>query len=205
MRAFLKGLTGFSEQTARGLRVLSHPDMPAWLLAVTGQGKVEAALACQILQEAFSPSAYLLIGSAGALEPSLSVGDVVIGERSIEWDFQSSEDSDPHRRPHFRPQRPCPFLPSLDLPHLREGTILSADRNVFAVEEKARLYQDYGASAVAWEGAGFYRFLRRNGAEGWEIRVITETAREGAPNLPELTRRMDPAFPALRNLVKLIK
>jgi nucleoside phosphorylase len=212
--AFLAGAGGRSEAKAGGIRVFSVESRPDWRLAACGQGKVEAALACQILYDALKPDTVLLLGSATALDPSLKVGDLVLADPCIEWDFGSD------KPPSFKASMPLPSdaLPSNALPPNADaerkahtgampgrvvlGPILSGDRNVFDAEEKAALHRRYDAKALAWEGAGFHRFLRRNGCSGFEARLITETAAEGHPTLATLQDKMKKAFPAFRNWIE---
>lgn len=189
--AFLSGTEGRSEEKIRGQRVFSIPAEPAWRLAVCGQGKVEAALACQILSDALDPRAVMLLGSATALDPALRVGDIVLADPGIEWDF------DADMPPVFRPRRPFPEPRRVIL-----GAILSGDKDVFDPERKAELFRRYEAKALAWEGAGFHRFLRRSGKTGWEVRVVTEEAGEGRLTLAQLKERMGMDFPSLRPVVR---
>jgi nucleoside phosphorylase len=181
---------------------------------VCGQGKVEAALACQILYGALHPDIVLFLGSATALDPPLQVGDVVLADPCIEWDFGSG------KPPSFKASMPLPtvappteaFPPDTDpgpkthtgsLPaRVVSGPILSGDRNVFDAEEKGALHRRFAARALAWEGAGFHRFLRRSGCKGFEARLITETAAEGQPTLAALQDEMKKAFPAFRNWIE---
>gem|GEM_PF-2607827 len=192
--AFLGGAPGRAESEVRGMRVFSLPEEPAWRMAVCGQGKVEAALACQILSDSLEPDAVLLLGSATALDPALRVGDIVLADPGIEWDF------DADRPPQFRPRLPFP-----EPLRVLAGPVLSGDRDVFDPAVKAELHARYGAKALAWEGAGFHRFLRRNGKPGWELRVITETSGEGRLSLVLLKERMKRDFPPLRELMRAVE
>ena len=131
------------------------------------------------------------LGSATALDPALIVGDMVLADPGIEWDF------DADKAPEFRPRRAFPE-PRRTL----SGPILSGDKDVFDPAQKAELFARFGAKALAWEGAGFHRYLRRSGKTGWEIRVITEGADEGRLTLAELKERMATDFPALRPVVR---
>jgi nucleoside phosphorylase len=189
--AFLGGTAGRSEEKIRGQRVFSLEAEPTWRLAVCGQGKVEAALACQSLSDALDPRAVMLLGSATALDPSLRVGDIVLADPGVEWDF------DADKPPLFRPRRPFP-----EPRRVITGPILSGDKDVFDPVRKAELFREYEAKALAWEGAGFHRYLRRSGKTGWEVRVITEEAGEGRLSLAQLKERMQMDFPSLRPVVR---
>lgn len=189
--AFLAGTVDRVEEKIRGHRVFSIPSEPEWRMATCGQGKVEAALGCQILSDAVEPRMVMLLGSATALDPALRVGDIVLADPGIEWDF------DADNPPVFRPRRPFP-----EPRRVITGPILSGDKDVFDPKQKAELFGRYAAKALAWEGAGFHRFLRRSGKTGWEVRVITEEAGEGRLNLSQLRERMQMDFPSLRPVVR---
>jgi adenosylhomocysteine nucleosidase len=173
-----------------------------WRVAVCGQGKVEAALAAQSLAARLSPRVFLLIGAATALDPALRVGDIVLADPCIEWDFGNAEMAG---RPTFPKCVPLPEDGEVTqaLP-LRMGPVLSGDRDVFDPLEKASLRERYRALALAWEGAGFHRFLRRNRALGWELRLITEEAGEGRPTLALMKERMTAGFPKVRKVVEAL-
>ena len=189
--AFLGGTQGRTEEKIRGQRVFSLAAEPDWRLAVCGQGKVEAALACQILSDALEPRVIMLLGSATALDPTLRAGDIVLADPGIEWDF------DADKPPVFRPRRPFP-----EPRRVITGPILSGDKDIFDPGRKAELFRLYEAKALAWEGAGFHRFLRRSGKTGWEVRVITEESAEGRLTLAQLKERMHMDFPSLRPVVR---
>lgn len=52
-----------------------------------GVGKVNAARVTQILIDKFNVEYVINVGSAGALNPLLNIGDIVIGEKLIQHDF----------------------------------------------------------------------------------------------------------------------
>lgn len=53
----------------------------------SGVGKVNAARTTQILIDSFNVKAVINVGSAGALNPVLNIGDIVIAEKLIQHDF----------------------------------------------------------------------------------------------------------------------
>lgn len=62
------------------------------VLAECGMGKVNAALITTLLVENFECETVIFSGIAGGLDPELKVGDVVIAEKSIQWDYGSLQD-----------------------------------------------------------------------------------------------------------------
>jgi nucleoside phosphorylase len=219
LEAFLSGLLPgkptslkampLREEAIGGYRTYAWEPRPEWRFVVSGQGKVEAALACQTVLPQLRPSAFLLLGSACALHAKVKNGHLVLSDPCIEYDFQhgppppgadGAADQDHH--PVFRPKHPFPGLSQANGTILHAGPVLSADRNVFDPDRKQELQDAHDALAAAWEGAGFHRFLRRNGAKGWELRLITEEACEGRPSIEALKARMAGGFPALYPLLE---
>jgi adenosylhomocysteine nucleosidase len=56
-------------------------------MAETGIGKVNAAATATLLCDRYACNRLLVSGVAGALDPALSIGDVVVGNRVIQHDF----------------------------------------------------------------------------------------------------------------------
>lgn len=57
------------------------------VLVKCGVGKVNAARVTQILIDKFNVEYVINVGSAGALNPLLNIGDIVIGEKLVQHDF----------------------------------------------------------------------------------------------------------------------
>lgn len=57
------------------------------VLVKCGVGKVNAARVTQILIDKFNVQYVINVGSAGALNPLLNIGDIVIGEKLVQHDF----------------------------------------------------------------------------------------------------------------------
>ena len=62
------------------------------VFALSGMGKVNAAIVTTRLITDFHPDLVLMSGSAGAINPDLQMGDVVIGENVIDADFGTLTD-----------------------------------------------------------------------------------------------------------------
>jgi adenosylhomocysteine nucleosidase len=60
------------------------------VLCKSGVGKVNAAITTQILIEKFKVTHILFTGVAGALDPSLEVGDIVISSSAMQHDMDAS-------------------------------------------------------------------------------------------------------------------
>ena len=63
------------------------------VLVMSRIGKVAVAVTTTLLAECFHASPILFAGTAGAVSPQLQIGDIVIGDRSVQHDFDANEDS----------------------------------------------------------------------------------------------------------------
>jgi len=89
------------------------------VIGEAGIGKVSAGLTAALMVERFSPSALIMVGVAGGLDPALHVGDVVVGDRLVMADYGRIEGQ---RLIPYQPE--VPPLPFLDNSH---GYDLAAD------------------------------------------------------------------------------
>ena len=60
------------------------------VVCLSGIGKVNAAMACQTMILNYKPDFIINIGVAGALSDKIQIGDIVIGENVIQYDFDIS-------------------------------------------------------------------------------------------------------------------
>jgi adenosylhomocysteine nucleosidase len=137
--------------------------IPDWraLVAPGGHGKTQFAVQAQYLIGRF-PLTELVIcaGAAGSLSSQLSVGDVVVGTETVEYDYRLLFASRP--LPRFAGHEP-----SIDalrgLAHGVSGfqvafdVIASGDEDVVTSERAQAIREQAGAACVAWEGSGAAR------------------------------------------------
>jgi adenosylhomocysteine nucleosidase len=155
------------------------------IIGVGGVGKAQFALQAQhLLDRCRDVRLLICVGGAGQLSPDVTVGDVIVGTRTIEHDY----------RERFNP-RPSPSYQSdsaalTTLEHAsanREfdfrvhfGPIASGDEDIVDTVRRAQLHTETNALCVAWEGSGAARAARFNGVGFVEIRVVTDAADETA-------------------------
>jgi adenosylhomocysteine nucleosidase len=74
------------------------------VLAGAGMGKVNAAVVTSILVNHFDCRAVVFSGIAGGLDPALTIGDVVIADRAVQYDAGIIEDEQliPYQPGHIR-------------------------------------------------------------------------------------------------------
>lgn len=57
------------------------------ILVESGVGKVNSARCCQLLIDHMKPDYIFNIGVAGGISPSISIGDIIVGEKLVQHDF----------------------------------------------------------------------------------------------------------------------
>ena len=142
------------------------------LLAVSGMGGELAALAARRLVDA-GAAALMSFGLAGGLDPTLSVGTVVLpsavisrgGARfltSAAWREQLSS-AIARRRP------------------VAAGTLLTSAQPIGAVADKIAAFRETGAVAVDMESLGVAEVSAAHGLPFVAVRVIVDTAADVLP------------------------
>jgi adenosylhomocysteine nucleosidase len=169
------------------------------MLIVGGLGKVQSAVQTQhALDAADEWSAVVCAGAAGALQPTLAVGDLVVASATLEHDIHN------HFGPPRLPRFACApaLVAGLQAARLPQQTfavhiapIASGDEDVVALERQLALRERTGAWAVAWEGAGVARACAFSGLPFVELRGITDgadhsAAADFAANLPLAMRNV---------------
>lgn len=158
----------------------------------SGAGKVNAAIIATLLIGEFKPSVILFSGTAGAVDPALHPGDVVIGASVAQHDvgLQTAEgirrrgmrnavtgDLDPVLVPApetllsvARRSAQELRLPSIRtsegedrLPRIVEGVIVTGDVFLSDVARRGVLRNTLGASAIEMEGAAVVQTCRQFG------------------------------------------
>jgi adenosylhomocysteine nucleosidase len=165
----------------REARIFTGPDV----VAVAGGGdaeRLEAALERAIA--AGGVTAMLSSGIAGALDPALTPGDVVIGTLAGAWPGSASQ-----RKPDARTAPPLGGLGSSRhrasgsvaelmrwIPRAHRGTIVGSDTIAATLEEKRALYQATGALAVDMESHIAARVAERHALPFAILRTISDGA-----------------------------
>jgi adenosylhomocysteine nucleosidase len=153
-----------------------------------GVGKARAASSVQYLIDHYSIQKVFLIGAAGALNPELRVGDVVIGQKSVQHDFDAGGKGflEDMKTPWFESD---PVLTEAALQagekiglkdRMRIGTILTGDQTIISSQKKAWLWKTFQGDCVEMEGAAVAHVCARNEVSFCLIRVITDFADENA-------------------------
>jgi len=187
--------------------LLEAHDFPSLGLVVArgGHGKTQFGVQTQhLLDRLPGIDGVICVGAAGALNPELAIGDVVVATATVEHDY--TQRFRPHPLPRF-PGDPTLLnqlraLPLDTLPFgVRAGIVASGDEDVIELERAAALRHATEACAVAWEGAGGARAAQFNGLPFLELRGITDTADHQAA--ADFARNLRQAMTHLAMLVVL--
>ena len=175
------------------------------VVALSGIGKVNAAITTTLILEHFRPKEIIFTGIAGAVDPALSPGDIVIGTEVGYHDYgATTPDSLEHwrtRNPITNEQNPLYFpcdkkLVDLALsaaqhttlqkltdsitPKVRQGRIVTGDQFMSSETATAALYRQLKASATEMEGAAVAQACWQQQVPFIIIRSMSDKAGSGA-------------------------
>lgn len=186
-------------------------DWPVWcgqqeatsvVLARAGLGKVNTAALAALVWERHRPSLMVFTGVAGGIDPGLDVGDIVVGERTVQHDTGVIAPGGELQRyqaghiPFFNPTDEDGYLPSPQIlatmrrvvpstpltpvldrdPTVTFGTILTGDQFLQDEATRDRLFADTGAQAIEMEGAALGQTATRLGVDHIVIRSLSDRA-----------------------------
>ncbi|OXT06350.1 5'-methylthioadenosine/S-adenosylhomocysteine nucleosidase [Thermoanaerobacterium thermosaccharolyticum] len=153
----------------------------------SGIGKVNAAIAAQILISEFNVDCIINTGVAGGIKSGINVGDIVISSDAIEHDFDTTAFGDelgviPRMKTSIFKADKC--LIDIALKAANDnidgkayvGRIVSGDRFISSKEEARRLGQQFSAYAVEMEGAAIAHTAYLNNIPFVIIRSISDNA-----------------------------
>jgi adenosylhomocysteine nucleosidase len=180
-----------------------------------GVGKVKAAACTQYLIDRFSIEALLCTGVAGAVNPKLTAGDVVVCQETLQHDF---DPGDPKVLKRFRRRwlEADTKLTKLALETARglgvadrccTGKLLTGDQAIVSQEKRQWLWETFGADCVDMESAAVAEVCRLNDVPFVIVRAISDSAEEdGIAQFREnLARSARAAAEVAAGLVKSIR
>ncbi len=174
------------------------------VIASSGVGKVNAGVAAALLIEHFKPSEILYSGIAGAVNPDLEPGDIVIAEKVFQHDLGTlgadgiqlrgaRNPADGRRNPVFIDADPRllrlaesaakqmvsrKFEPAGEgrIPRMIRGTVATGDVFVASSEKRDELRKKHGADAVEMEGGAVAQICFQHSVPCLVIRSISDRA-----------------------------
>jgi adenosylhomocysteine nucleosidase len=162
----------------------------ACVVCKSGVGKVNAARSTQIMVDRFDPAYIINVGSAGALEPSLDIGDIVISDSCIQHDADITAFGHPkgyiggvwyiEADPRLVEQCKKTIELSVDNKYnICIGTVASGDQFISSEEKKKELHQEFGAWCAEMEGAAIAYVCHLCGKPFVVIRSISDKSVKG--------------------------
>lgn len=131
------------------------------ILVKSGVGKVNASRTTQILIDKFDVDYVLNVGSAGGVNESFNIGDIIIGTKVVQHDFDLSAFG---REKGMVPDVGKFFCSDEVLVNrlisfsdsslvLRSGIVASGDRFITDINVKDFIFNEFGADCIEMEGA----------------------------------------------------
>ena len=170
------------------------------VLCKSGVGKVNAAVCTQLMIDAFGVDAVLFTGVAGAVDPRLEIGDIVISTECLQHDMDVTALGFPKGTIPFAEQ--SVFAADEELAALAfevsdrlfpgrtvRGRVLSGDRFVADREEVKALLEQFDGACTEMEGAAVAQVCGMNEVRFVIIRSMSDKADGSAHvNFAEFTR-----------------
>ena len=156
------------------------------VLVEAGVGKVNAARVTQILIDNFEIEAIINVGSAGSANDELDIGDIVIGDKLVQHDFDITAFG--HPKGHIsnvgqfvesnnllieKMEQTISSLQNLDF-KIKIGTIASGDIFCTELKMKEKIRNKFGAEAIEMEGAAIAQVCKLDNKPFIVIRSISD-------------------------------
>jgi adenosylhomocysteine nucleosidase len=174
------------------------------VLTRSGIGKVNAALTTGLLLEHFRPKRLLFTGIAGAMNPILHPGDIVVGRLLAHHDYGRRTPggiiSTPTKNPYYFTDNPIFFPSDSGLvatsqvaareirlapignykPLIISGTIVTGDIFLADTKMNKQLQKEFNADAVEMEGAAVAQICFQQKVPFVVIRSLSDSADDSA-------------------------
>ncbi|MDH4219783.1 MAG: 5'-methylthioadenosine/adenosylhomocysteine nucleosidase [Candidatus Aminicenantes bacterium] len=158
------------------------------IVMATGVGKVKTSASIQYLLDHFPIEAVIFTGMAGAVNPGVKVGDIVISQKVVQHDFDLAGKGivEEMKTPWFEAD---PELVNLAVrasselgfkERVRLGTVLTGDQAVVDSKKREWLWETFRGDCVEMEGAAVASVCSQNKIPFVLIRAITDLADENA-------------------------
>ncbi len=185
------------------------------VLTRSGVGKVNAAVCTQILIDRFGADAIVFTGVAGAVDPQLNIGDIVISTSSLQHDVDVTALGFPRGKIPYQDVSEYPS--DVGLIELAEeagrkvypgrcytGKVLSGDQFVADRAIVKELYEELGGACTEMEGASVAQVCFMNDIPHVIIRSMSDKADGSAHvNFEEFTvEAANRSFAIVKEMVK---
>lgn len=157
------------------------------VVAKCGIGKVHAAVCAQTMILKYNPAAIINTGVAGSLSASLDIGDLVVSNKVVQHDFDTSGVGDPIGLISGIDliEIPCPEMlvekieasaKKIENTKVFVGTIASGDQFICSVSKKDYIVENFKALCAEMEGAAIGHVCYLNNVDFCIIRAISDKA-----------------------------
>lgn len=157
------------------------------VLVEAGVGKVNAARATQIMIDNFEIDSIINVGSAGATNEQLNIGDIVIGKKLIQHDFDITAFGHPKgyisnvgeyvesdERLIKKIEKAISDIKENDF-KIKIGTIVSGDIFCTEIKMKEKVRTKFNADAIEMEGAAIAQVCKLDKVPFIIIRSISDS------------------------------
>jgi adenosylhomocysteine nucleosidase len=193
--AFGDHLERTGEESVAGIRI-HHGTLDGWrvVLAESGLGKVNGALAAAVLLDRFGCGGLIFSGVAGGLDPALKVGDLVVATEVIQHDYGAvvNGELEVYRAgtlpfPEFRGDLALKADTAViagagvalaDEERVNFGTILTGDSYLGCGVTRERLFSRFRAKAIDMESGAVAQVADAFGVPWLVIRALSDLAGE---------------------------
>lgn len=183
------------------------------IVARCGIGKVNAALATQYIIDRFAPNYIINTGVAGGVHDKVRIGDLVLGNESLQHDFDAQN--------FGYPKGVIPRLKSsiftadsnliqiarkaaqlvFGKEKVHQGLIVSGDQFVSSSQQKQEILAAFPATyCVEMEGAAIAQVAQINQVRHLIVRAISDQADNTAPD--DFNQYLLEIIPALNSTIK---
>jgi adenosylhomocysteine nucleosidase len=157
------------------------------VLCKSGVGKVNAAVTTQLLIDKYEVDTVLFTGVAGALDPELSIGDIVVSTECMQHDMDVTALGFPRGTIPFQMsslfgaapdliERAAASARKLFDGQTKLGRVLSGDQFIADRQAVKSLHEELGGSCTEMEGAAVAQVCAMNGIPYVVIRSMSDKA-----------------------------
>ena len=184
-----------------------------------GLGKVNSALVSTILIQEFNCELLIFSGVAGGIDPEMEIGDVVVGESLIQYDYGALKDGKfqvyragsipmgpPSNTVEFTLDPEIKRIIKAVLPSVRMGTILTGDVLLLCGKTRKALFEQFGAQAIEMEGGAVAQVAEQFGISAIVVRCLSDLSGANGQKLSStfLNHAAKNSFKAVQSILKAL-
>ena len=185
-----------------------------------GLGKVNAAIASTLLIQKFKCKLLIFSGIAGGIDPDMRIGDVLIGESIIQYDYGAKINSKiqvfragkvpmgaSKNKIDFRLNPKIKKLIEQQLPHLRMGKILTGDVFLQCDETRKTLFKKFRAQAIDMESGAVVQVAEQFKTIAIVVRCLSDLAntKEKKMAFKNIKQASEISYKTVEALLKILK